>query len=89
MRSLALALLLCVGSVNAAVVGEVSNGTARIVLHDEAGPCVNGALLAVYESGEEKVLGCWKSDGQAVYLAFLDADSAAIPARAFRKPQAI
>ncbi len=72
---------------SAAVIAEaeVSPGVV-IQLHDEAGPCVGSARLAVWINNETKehVPGCWTKRGDFVGFAFLDSDSGRWPAAAFK-----
>jgi hypothetical protein len=63
-------------------------GGAVIQLHNEKGPCVNGAKLATYISPDktQTVPGCWKVSDSApvISVAWLDGDSTAVPAQAFK-----
>jgi hypothetical protein len=48
---------------------------ARIVLHDEVGPCVGAAKLAEYiPLSGTRVLGCWLALSNSVTVAFLDGE---------------
>jgi hypothetical protein len=48
---------------------------ARIVLHDEAGPCVGSAKLAEYVPLKgATVQGCWLALSGSVTVAFLDGE---------------
>lgn len=86
MKLLALALV-AAAQANAAVVAEAVNGGMRIDLHDETGPCLGPARLAVFSRGPEKVPGCWVFLDGDVQIAFLDGDIARLPAGVFRKPK--
>ena len=48
---------------------------ARIVLHDEVGPCVGSAKLAQYIALDgTQVQGCWLALSSSVTVAFLDGE---------------
>lgn len=85
------ALPLCLAlSVNAAPIAVAQSGKLRITLHDEAGPCVGPARLAVFEDGMQRVPGCWvAAPPDAIAIAFLDGDAARVPTALFRKPEEI
>lgn len=85
------ALPLCLAlSVNAAPIAVAQSGKLRITLHDEAGPCVGPARLAVFEDGQQKVPGCWVvAPPDAIAISFLDGDAARVPMAVFRKPDEV
>lgn len=86
MKLLALVLLAAVQA-HAAVVAEATNGEARLELHDEAGPCLGAARLAVFSRGPERLPGCWIFVDNRVQIAFLDGDIVRLPAGVFAKPK--
>lgn len=86
MRLLAL-VLLAATQAHAAVIAEAVNGDARLELHDDAGPCLGAARLAVFTRGREKVPGCWVFVDNAVQIAFLDGETARLPPGVFSKPK--
>jgi hypothetical protein len=52
---------------------------ARIVLHDDAGPCVGTAKLAEYiPLNGTKVQGCWLALSGSVTVAFLDGERGSV-----------
>ena len=61
---------------------------AMILLHDTAGPCVDGARQATWVSpdAKERVPGCFKADmsSNMVKLAWLDGDSHTIHLNYFK-----
>ena len=65
---------------------EMPNG-ALITLHDVPGPCVRGALLAVWQSPDRAITipACYRLTEHAVLVAFLDGDSGVMPRMAFRR----
>lgn len=69
--------------------GKFPNG-ATILLHEAAGPCVDGARQATWISADatERVPGCFEADlvEKVVKLAWLDGDSHMIPLNYFKKP---
>jgi hypothetical protein len=87
MRLIAASLLALAGATQAAVIAEVSDGRSRIALHDEAGPCLAGALLAVFTRGPERIPGCWKVTPQFISIAFLDGDALQLPLEMFKPPK--
>lgn len=63
-------------------------GGAMVLLHDEAGPCVAGALLAQYIAADGTVTpGCWVTRPGHVAIVFLDGDVGAIPLGALKPPK--
>jgi len=77
----AISLALAAASVDAKVLAFVQSGDgARIVLYDEAGPCVRSAKLAEHISPSgEKVQGCWLTAAGNVMVSFLDGERGTIP----------
>jgi hypothetical protein len=75
---------------SAAVIAEaeVSPGVV-IQLHDEAGPCVGSARLAVYieAASQQRIPGCWTQSGEMIGIAFLDSDTGRVPVAALKKPR--
>lgn len=55
---------------------------STVTLHTDAGPCVNGALHAIWSSPDAKstVPGCWVIRGGTVVVSWLDGDRGQIPA---------
>ena len=84
-------LALFMGPVQAKVALEAPmGGGAVVLLHDEAGPCVGGALLAEYVSPDgSKVPGCWVKRPGHVAIVFFDGDVGAVPEGALQKPKSI
>lgn len=64
-------------------------GGAVVLLHDEAGPCVGGALFAEYVAadGSKVVPGCWVTRPGHVAIVFFDGDVGAVPEQALRAPR--
>lgn len=63
---------------------------ARIVLHDEAGPCVGDAKLALHIAANgDTVAGCWLTAPGVVTVAFLDGERGTIPVSHLQRPTAI
>lgn len=64
-----------------------SGAGARIVLHDAAGPCVGGAMLAEHIAANgDKVKGCWVAALGNVNVSFLDGERGTIPVVHLKKP---
>lgn len=63
-----------------AIAGPDATG-ATVTLHAGPGPCVDGAMAAVWRPADRSrsVLGCWRPVPGGVIVAFLDADRADIP----------
>lgn len=88
MKRIAMCLTLTLaGAAQAAVIAVAVDGALRLELHDEAGPCVGEARLAVFSDAQLRVPGCWVARDGAVHVAFLDGDHASVPVRLFRKPE--
>ncbi len=87
MKTFVIPLLLAATVAQGAVVAEVVAGDKAVRLHDEPGPCVVPALMAVFQDGMHSIIGCWKLEGATVRLVFLDGDTLDLPAVAFRKPK--
>jgi hypothetical protein len=88
MRSILLPLLIATSAQAAEpfAVATASTG-ATVTLHRDAGPCVNGALLAVWSSPDarETVPGCWVIRGATVSVSWLDGDRGNIPVADLRR----
>ena len=68
----------------------VSPDGARVVLHDEAGPCVGEAKLAEHIAPNgDKVQGCWLGAPGIVNVSFLDGERGSIPVAHLRMPTQI
>ena len=84
------ACLIVASTAHAELIGIVDAGRGTLIeLHDTAGPCVGGALHAVYRQAlpsQVTVPGCWVMGQGSVRVAFLAADTAIIPVAAVRKP---
>lgn len=64
-----------------------SGDGASIVLHDDAGPCVGGAMLAEHISPKgDKVRGCWVAASGNVNVSFFDGERGTIPVLLLKKP---
>jgi hypothetical protein len=87
----ALLLLLMAGAVHAAPVAvATSHDGATLTLHDEAGPCVGGARLAVWRGVDGQIVpGCWVIARAHIRIAYLDGDVDAIEPTVFRKPTSL
>lgn len=86
--SLAVALGLCSLPAKAEPVSAaVMDNGALLTLHDERGPCVQGAKLAVWRSPDRTVTipACYRKHAGKVLIAFLDADFRILPEAEFRK----
>jgi hypothetical protein len=71
----------------AAVIAVAGNAEQRAELHDEAGPCVGAARLAVFIQGKARTPGCWVMAGtDAVQIAWLDGDVSNVAVRHFKRP---
>lgn len=86
MTALAVALLLVAAP---APVAEYREGSAKVELYAEAGPCVGDARWAVFLQGPVRVPGCWILTEDSVQIAWLDGDFTRVPARVFRKPEVL
>lgn len=70
-------------------VAESPDGAA-IVFHDEAGPCVSGALRAEYKAKDgTTVPGCWMLNGPIALVVFFDTDLARVPVGAIKPPKSV
>lgn len=86
--------ILCVLALVAApaAAGPVAVATtpdgSTLTLHDEAGPCIGPARLAVWRSADAKtsVPGCWIAAGERVRVAYLDGDVGNVAVGAFKRP---
>jgi hypothetical protein len=88
--SCTVALMLSMGEdAAAAVIAVAIEGPVRLELHDEPGPCLAGARLAVWTDGKARVPGCWRVDTAAgrVSVAWLDGDASVVDVRVFREPE--
>lgn len=67
-------------------VASAPNGMT-LTLHDDIGPCVNGARVVVWQSADRSrtVPGCYLIVGDMVSIGFLDGDAAQLPRGIFRK----
>lgn len=87
---LILALLLAPRSATAAPIAVASDPSgATVTLHDEAGICPEGSLLAVWQSADKRraVLGCWvASPDRTVRIVYLDGDSGVVRWSSLRSP---
>lgn len=67
-----------------------SSTGAELALYQSKGPCTHDAQLAIFTFPDrEQVHGCWVANRQhpVIHLAFLDGDSANIPASVFQPPK--
>lgn len=75
---------------HAEVIGVIDAGNGAVIdLHNTAGPCVSGAMLAEYWPSRQTALvipGCYRMIGNMIIVAFLDADTARIPVTAVKNP---
>jgi hypothetical protein len=85
---LAASLALAVLPAEARVIAIAQSGDgARIVLHDEVGPCVGSAKLAEYiPLNGTTVQGCWLAVPGNVTVAFLDGERGKVPIEDLKKP---
>lgn len=87
---LVLAALLHASPARAAPIAmAVDPGGATVTLHDEAGICPEGSLLAVWQSADKlrAVLGCWVvSPDRTVHIVYLDGDSGVVRWSSLRRP---
>ena len=89
MKASACALaLFAASSAHAAIIGVVTLPQGvTLRLHDTAGVCVSGALLAEYVTpGKPTIAGCWILRGPAVQVAFHDGEMGLIPWSDVRTP---
>lgn len=58
-----------------------------LTLHDDVGPCVNGAKIVIWQSADKRkaVPGCYLIVGDVVSIGFLDGDSVQLPRAIFRR----
>ena len=92
MRYVLLALLsLVITPLQAKVLAvATSPDGARVVLHDEAGPCVGEAKLAEHIAPNgDKVQGCWLAAPGIVNVSFLDGERGSIPVAHLQRPTQI
>jgi hypothetical protein len=85
---LAASLALAALSAEAKVIAIAQSGDgARIVLHDEPGPCVGAAKMAEYVPRDGAVVrGCWLAIPGNVTVAFLDGERGTVPIDHLKKP---
>jgi hypothetical protein len=85
---LAACLALAALSADAKVIAIAQSGDgARIVLHDEAGPCVGSAKLAEYVPLSGAIVqGCWLAVPGSVTVSFLDGERGKVPLENMTKP---
>lgn len=84
-------LLLAAIDAQAAIIGVVTLPQGvTLRLHDTAGVCVSGALLAEYVNpGKPTISGCWILRGPAVQVAFHDGEMGLVPSSEVRKPEQV
>lgn len=84
---LMLAIALTIQPAAAAVIAVATDGDRRAELHDQPGPCVGAAKLAVFIQGPVRVGGCWVMAGaDTVQIAWLDGEVSNVAVKHFRKP---
>ena len=84
---LMLAIALSIQPAAAAVIAVATDGDRRAELHDQPGPCVGAAKLAVFIQGPVRVGGCWvMAEPEVVQIAWLDGEVSNAATRHFRKP---
>lgn len=90
MRALVALLATSVASAAPLAVVTGPDGSS-VTLYDDAGPCINGAKLAVWVSpdAQKRVPGCYVAGNGAVFVSFLDGDRADIPVQALKKPTSL
>jgi hypothetical protein len=85
---LMLAIALTIQPAAAAVIAVATDGDRRAELHDQPGPCVGAAKLAVFIQGPVRVGGCWVMAGpEVVQIAWLDGEVSNVAIRHFRRPE--
>lgn len=85
MKALAAALCLSVSIAQAAVIAEARDSQVKVELHDQAGHCQEGAMLAIWIQGDSKTTGCWRLVGQqVVQIAWSDAEFTRVPVTLFK-----
>ena len=91
LAGIVIGLALFMGPAQAKVAMEAQmSGGAVVLLHDEAGPCVGGALFAEYVAADgSRVPGCWVKRPGHVAIVFFDGDVGAVPEGALQKPKSI
>lgn len=87
MKAIAACLLALASATNAAVIAHVIEGDLRLELHDEAGPCLGEARLAVFYQGPQRIPGCWKLRPPVVSIVFMDGDLAQVSIDLFKRPE--
>ena len=72
----------------AQVIAEATSADgARVVLHEDAGPCVGQARLAEYVPPSGPVVaGCWLATPSHITVAFLDGERGKVPVADLRRP---
>ena len=74
----------------ATVMVATSPGGPALELHQHAGPCVNGARVAIYVPRDgERIPGCWILRGTTVHVVFLDGDAGTLPIAAFKPAEGL
>ena len=84
------ALLMTIGEpAQAAILAVATEGPVRVELHEEPGPCIAGARLAVWTDGKTKIPGCWRANPAAgrIAIAWLDGDGSDLDVRLFKQPE--
>lgn len=92
MRALALVALLAPTVAFPATVWTLgpSPSGETVTFSDQAGPCVNGAMVAVWQkAGKSPVPACYRIEGGSVFIAFLDGDSVQLPAAMLKKASGV
>lgn len=83
-------LLLLPALANAEVLVEARSPSGlRIELHSEAGPCVDGARVAMWVKDSVRIPGCYKVEGGVVKVGWLDGDANTLDARHFKRPETL
>lgn len=87
--AVAIGLTTTPGSAHAAVIAVATEGDVRVELHDDTGPCLGTARLAIYTDGTVRTPGCWRWLPQmgVVAIAWLDGDFSQVAPAQFREPE--
>lgn len=88
MKGAILALSLMLSSTAYSQLAEYAEGSNKVQLYSESGPCVKEARWALYIQGSERISGCWiVIPPAAIQVSWLDGDISRFPIEIFTKPK--
>lgn len=69
-------------------VAEYSEGSKKVELYIEPGPCLKDAKWALYIDEKERIPGCWiVIPPTTIQISWLDGDISRFPIEIFKKPK--